>query len=83
MKKITVTLDENTAASIRRLAARQNMSVSRLVGQVLSERFQESRQYEVAMCRYLLKKPVKLKRAGKRYADRDRLHDRIGLSFRN
>jgi hypothetical protein len=36
-------------------------------------------KYAEAMRRFLAKKPIRLKRAGKQYAPRDDLHDRVRL----
>lgn len=79
MKNITITLDERTAAWARVYAAKQNSSVSRIVGEMLQQRMVELREYDEAMRRFLSKEPVRLKRAGKRYATRDELHDRARL----
>ena len=79
MKNVTITLDGKTAAWVRVYAARHNMSVSRLVGEMLQERMGENREYEQAMRRFLSKPPVRLKKAGQRYASRDELHERKRL----
>ena len=79
MKNVTITLDEKTAAWARVYAARHNTSVSRIVGEMLQRRMSELREYDEAMRRVLAKAPIRLKRAGKRYATRDGLHDRARL----
>ena len=79
MKNVTITLDEETAAWARIHAAQAGMSVSRMVGELLRQRMGEAREYDEAMRRYLAKAPVRLKRAGGRYAARDSLHDRADL----
>ena len=79
MKNVTITLDERTAAWARVYAARHNMSVSRLVGEMLQGRMREHKDYDEAMRRFLAKPPVKLKRPGQRYASRGELHDRNRL----
>ena len=79
MKNVTITLDEETAAWARIHAAQAGTSVSRMVGELLQQRMHEAREYDDAMRRYLAKTPVKLKRAGERYAPRETLHDRPGL----
>jgi hypothetical protein len=56
-------------------AAERNMSVSRLVEDMLRERMQEAREYDESMRRFLAKKPVGLTRSGQRYPKRDQLHD--------
>lgn len=79
MKNVTITLDEKTAAWARVYAAKHDTSVSRMVGEMLQQRMGEIREYDEAMRRFLRKAPVRLKRAGKRYATRDELHDRARL----
>jgi uncharacterized protein DUF6364 len=76
VKNVTITLDERTAAWARLFAARNNTSVSRLVGEMLQQRMRESHRYEEAMRRFLDKAPVKLNRPGKRYPKREELHVR-------
>lgn len=79
MKNVTITVDEKTAAWVRVYAAKNNTSVSRIVGEMLSSRMQDVREYEEAMRRFLARKPVPLSRATKRYPSRAELHDRAGL----
>ena len=79
MKNVTITLDEATARWARRLAASQNKSLSRLVGDVLAEMRQLDGRYELAMRDYLSLEPRPLGAPGQRYATRDELHDRAGL----
>jgi hypothetical protein len=79
LKNVTITLDERTAAWVRVYAAQHNMSVSRMVGELLQRRMQESHEYDQAMRRFLARKPVRLKRAGARYASREEAHDRSRL----
>jgi alpha-amylase/alpha-mannosidase (GH57 family) len=76
MKNVTITLDEETAAWARIYAAEHNTSVSRIVGEMLQHQMRDGQNYAEAMRRFLARKPVRLKRGGKRYATRDELHDR-------
>lgn len=78
MKNVTVTLDEETARWARLEAARRDVSVSRLIRELLSERMVGQAAYEAAMHRYLDRPARWLKRAGG-YPDRNELHDRAGL----
>ena len=82
MKNITITLDEKTAAWARVHAAKQNKSVSRLVGEMLQKHMRESREYDDAMRRWLARKPYKFVKPGGRYPMREELHDRAGLRRR-
>jgi hypothetical protein len=82
MKKITIALDEKTAAWTRVHAARRNLSVSRFVGEVLREHMRESRKYNAAMKRYLALKPFPLTGRPQRYPKREDLYDRPVLRRR-
>jgi hypothetical protein len=79
MKNITVTLDARTAAWARVHAAKRNISVSRLLGEMLQRQMRESHEYDEAMRRFLAKQPVRLKSRRQRFPTRDELHDRAGL----
>ena len=79
MKNVTITLDEETAAWARIYAAKNNVSLSRYVGELLRDRMRESREYEEAMRGFLAQKPVKLKKPGGRYLTRDDANDRARL----
>jgi hypothetical protein len=79
MKNVTITLDEKTAAWARVYAAQRDMSVSRMIGEMLLRRMQEVREYDNAMRRFLAKRPVRLARPGQRYATREEAHDRPRL----
>ena len=76
MKNITITLDADTAAWIRVHAAEKNMSVSRVVGEILSEKMGHRLEYEQAMRRYLSKGAFNLSGDSERYPTREELYDR-------
>jgi hypothetical protein len=78
MRNVTITLDEETAHWARVEAAHRDMSVSRLIGELLREHMRAQATYEDAMRRYLARGPVMLKDTG-RYPAREELHDRAGL----
>jgi hypothetical protein len=79
MRNVTITLDEETARWARIEAAHRDMSVSRLIGELLREHMHAQTTYEDAMRRYLARAPVMLKGADRRYPTREELHDRAGL----
>jgi hypothetical protein len=79
MKNVTITLDEETAAWARIHAAQQNMSVSRMIGEMLQKQMEQSQRYETAMQRYLAKPPVVLKPKGNSYPTREKVHERSRL----
>ncbi len=77
VRDVTVTLEEEVARSARIEAARNETSVSRLLGALLKERMLNNEGYERAMRRSLARKPF-LKSDG-RYLSRGEAHDRAGL----
>ena len=77
LKNVTVTLEETVARWARMEAARQDTSVSRLLGALLRERMLEKDSYEAAMRRALARKPFP-KSDGK-YLTREEVHDRARL----
>ena len=79
MKNVTVTLDEETARWARIEAARRDMSVSRLIRNLLEENMRRNQTYEVAMQRYLSMPERNLNEDGVPYPTRDEIHDRASL----
>jgi hypothetical protein len=77
LRNVTVTLEEEVARWARIEAARNETSVSRLLGALLKERMLNNAGYERAMRRSLARKPF-LKSDG-RYLSREESHDRAGL----
>lgn len=75
MKNLTITLPEEVARWARVRAARLDLSVSRMVAEMLRERMAEEAGYQAARRAYLGRKPVVLKERGG-YPARDELHDR-------
>lgn len=71
MKKITITMDEETAARAHQHAASHSMSLSRFVGELLTQHWREASEYDDAMCRFLARGAVKLKRRGDIYPSRE------------
>ena len=77
MPNLTITAEEEVLRWARVMAAEENTSVARLVGDILKERMQAERGYEAAMQRYLGNKARVLSKG--RYPSRDEVHDRAGL----
>lgn len=75
LRNVTVTLEEEVAQWARIEAARQDTSVSRLLGALLRERMSEQNAYEKAMRRALERRPF-LRNDG-RYLTREEVHDRV------
>jgi len=76
MKNVTITVDEATAEWVRRLAAEGGVSMSRCVGEILSEKMQRESRHEIAMRQYMSLKPRPLGAPGQKYATREELYDR-------
>jgi len=79
MKNVTITLDEKVARWARIRAAEEDTSLSRLVGEMLRDKMLEESAYETSMRNYLAQAPIRLKKRGQRYPDREKLHDRHSL----
>jgi hypothetical protein len=77
MKKVTITLDEDVAQWARVFAARNNTSVSQLLGQILKEKMYQEEEYQAAMSRYMSRKYTM--RSKVRPPKREELHDRTGI----
>jgi hypothetical protein len=74
LRNVTVTLEEDVARWARVYAAQRDLSLSRVLADMLKERMAEEDKYEKAMRRALARKPF-LKSDG-RYPSREELHDR-------
>jgi hypothetical protein len=79
VKRVTVTLDEETAMWTRSEAARRDVSVSGLIRQLLTDHMGGQNAYAGAKGRYLSRQPSKLSKRGSQYPGREKLHDRTGL----
>lgn len=79
MKNVTITLDEEVARWARIRAAKEDTSVSRMVGEILREKMLDEGAYQRSMEEYLARSPRTLKGKGDRYPDREGLHDRTIL----
>jgi hypothetical protein len=78
-RNVTVSLDEETARWVRVEAARQDMSVSSLLAQVLREKMRADEGYEAAMTAYLSRPAATLRKRRVRYPTRGEVHDRAHL----
>ena len=74
LRNVTVTLQEDVARWARVEAAKKDMSVSRLLGELLRERMEQTDSYERAMKRALARKPFGS--SDGKYLTREELHDR-------
>ncbi|HVW32842.1 MAG TPA: hypothetical protein VHL53_09920 [Acidimicrobiia bacterium] len=78
-RNVTVSLDEETARWARVEAARRDMSVSKLLGEVLREKMRGDASYEAAMTAFLGRQPTRLRKRRSAYPTRDEIHDRARL----
>jgi len=78
-RKVTITLDEETARWARVEAARRDTGVSQFVASLLQERMFGADPYDDAHRRYLAQEPQVMRRPGERYPPRDELHERDRL----
>ncbi|MGD9138313.1 MAG: DUF6364 family protein [Desulfobacterales bacterium] len=79
MKNVTITLEEEVAHWARIMAAEQNTSVSRLVGELLRKKMIAEQNYQIAMQQYLSRAPNLLKAPGEKLPAREELYDRKSL----
>jgi hypothetical protein len=77
LRNVTVTLEEEVARWARIEAARQDTSVSQLLGRLLKQQMAVDQSYERAMKRALQRKPFL--HSNRRYLSREEAHDRAGL----
>lgn len=76
MKKLTVRLDEKTAARARVKAAKRSMSLSRYIGEVLRKELRHDDAYEAAYRAWRQdRKPWPLKGPPVRYPKREEAYD--------
>jgi hypothetical protein len=77
LRNVTITLEEKVARWARIEAARNETSVSRLLGALLKERMLQNDSYENSMRRALARKPFA--KSDGQYLSREEAHDRAGL----
>ncbi|HUK74054.1 MAG TPA: CopG family transcriptional regulator [Candidatus Bathyarchaeia archaeon] len=77
LRNVTVTLEDEVARWARMEAARNDTSVSRLLGDLLKQRMLEADDYRRAMRRALARKPFLKSDGG--YLAREETHDRARL----
>ena len=79
MKNITITLPEETARWLRIKAAENERSVSKWLAELLEGIQHQEDEYEVAMKRYLARKPRTINWPNGRKPTREELYDRPSL----
>ena len=76
MKNVTITLEEKVAHWARVRAAEMDMSLSRLVGEILKEKMHQEESYLTVRQKYLSLGVRALKGADQKYPSRETLHER-------
>ena len=76
---ITITLPENVAQWLQVKAAENERSVSKWLAELLESMQRQEDEYEVAMKRFLARKPRKIEWIDERKPTREELYDRPGL----
>ena len=76
MKNVTITLEENVLLWAKVTAARQDTSVSRMLGEELRRKMLQEETYERAKRRYQSRRPQALKASKESYPPRDSLYER-------
>ena len=76
MKNVTITLNDEVARWAKIHAAKHDMSLSRMVGQMLKKEMLFEQNYHSAMQQYLSQPPMKIKKARAIYPKRESLHER-------
>jgi len=76
MKNVTITLEEDVARWARIWAAKQDTSVSRLLGELLKKKMQKEGGYARAQASFFSRKATPLKEPGQPYPGRDEIHER-------
>lgn len=76
MKNITISLPDELAHRAKVFAAEHNTSVSRFVGEMLSERLRQETRYQRAMKQWRLREVGPLSDGETAYPSRDSLHER-------
>lgn len=79
MKNVTITLPEEVARWARIEAAKRGISVSRMVGEMLSALMERERAYDEAYAGFCSVPPRPLRRQKTALPAREELHDRAGL----
>lgn len=79
MKNVTLSIDDDLARWARVRAAELDISVSRMLSDLLREMRERESRYEAAMRRSLSRKPTVIAEPGSRYPGRDELHERLDL----
>lgn len=73
MKNVTITMEDEVADWARIEAARRNISLSRMLGEILAEKMRRDDAYERAMNEWL-QRDVSFRSDGRPYMTRDEIY---------
>lgn len=76
MKNVTITLEEDVLRWAKVTAARQDTSVSRMLGEELRRKMLQEKAYDRGKRHYQSRQPQALKAAVESYPSRDSLYER-------
>lgn len=76
MKNVTITLDEEVLRWAKVTAAKNDTSVSRMLGEELRQKMLTDKEYERGRRRFQSRGPKALKPTGVTYPSREDLHER-------
>ena len=79
MRNVTVTLEKDVARWARIRAAELDISVSRMLGDLLQEQMRRRVTYETEMRQFLVREHRPINADGSAYPSRDELRDRTDL----
>lgn len=79
MKNVTLSIDDELARWARVRAAALDISVSRMLSDLLRDMMQRENRYQTAMERHLNREPTIIAEPGTRYPGRAELHERTDL----
>ena len=81
-RSVSVTLDEETFARARMLAAERNLSLARFIAELLERELRQNDDYERAYRGWRAAKPFAPKGKSPKYPSREEVHDRSLLRRR-
>lgn len=76
MRNITITLEPDVAQWAKIHAAKHDVSLSRMVGQMLKREMLAEKKYRAAMKQFISQPTAILREPGTRYPSRDDLYER-------
>lgn len=76
MRNVTITLEEDVVKWAKVHAAKNDTSISRMLGEDLKTKMNEEKNYHRAQEAFFSRRPKPLKKNNDRYASRDEIYER-------